>query len=74
MVAWRGYQQKRDCLMAKCEYCNKHTQFGRNKSHSQKRTLRKFKVNLQKTKVVENGILVKRTLCAQCIKTLAKMD
>jgi len=60
--------------MAKCEYCGKHTQFGKNKSHSQKRTRRTFKVNLQKTKVVEKGNLVKRTLCAQCIKTLAKMD
>ena len=56
----------------KCEYCGKTTQFGRNKSFSQKRTLRKFRANLQNTKVMEAGSLVKRTLCTTCIKTLAK--
>ncbi|KAB2906210.1 MAG: 50S ribosomal protein L28 [Anaerolineae bacterium] len=60
--------------MAKCEYCGKHTQFGRNKSFSQKRTPRTFRPNLQKTKVIENGKLVKRTLCTQCIRTASKMD
>ena len=60
--------------MATCEYCDKQTRFGRNKSHSQKRTRRTFKPNLQKTKVLENGVLVSRTLCARCIKTLAKAE
>jgi len=59
--------------MARCEYCDKHTQFGRNKSHSQKRTLRTYKANLQKVKVVEKGLLVQRTLCTSCIKTISKM-
>jgi large subunit ribosomal protein L28 len=59
--------------MAKCEHCEKHTRFGRNKSHSQKRTPRTFKANLQKVKVMENGVLVSRVLCAKCIKTLGKL-
>lgn len=59
--------------MAKCEYCDKHTRFGKNKPFSQKRTRRTFKPNLQKTKVMENGRLVSRTLCTKCIKNLSKL-
>ncbi len=58
--------------MAKCEYCGKHTQFGQNNPFSQKKTKRMFKPNLQKTKVMENGQLVRRTLCTRCIKNLSK--
>jgi large subunit ribosomal protein L28 len=58
--------------MAKCEYCGKHTQFGQRNPFSQKKTKRTFKPNLQKTKVLEEGQLVSRTLCTRCIKNLAK--
>lgn len=58
--------------MAKCEYCGKHTQFGQNNPFSQKKTKRMFKPNLQKTKVMEHGKLVSRTLCTRCIKSLGK--
>ena len=60
--------------MAKCDYCGKHTQFGQNKSFSQKRTPRQYRANLQRTKVLESGKVVKRTLCTSCIKTLAKPE
>jgi large subunit ribosomal protein L28 len=59
-------------LMAKCEYCGKHTTFGQNNPFSQKKTKRTFKPNLQKVRVMEQGRLVSRTLCAKCIKTLGK--
>lgn len=58
--------------MAKCEYCDKHTTFGQNNPFSQKKTKRTFKPNLQKVKVFERGLLVSRTLCTKCIKTLGK--
>jgi len=37
-----------------------------------KATNRKFKPNLQKVTLFENGRKVKKVLCAKCIKTLAK--
>jgi large subunit ribosomal protein L28 len=58
--------------MAKCENCGKTTAFGNNRSHSMKVTKRKFKPNLQTVRVFEGGRLVRKTLCAKCIKTLAK--
>ena len=58
--------------MAKCAHCGKTTTFGHNVSFSMRATNRKFRPNLQKVTVVENGRRVQKTLCAKCIRTLAK--
>ncbi len=58
--------------MAKCSHCGKTTTFGHNRSFSQRATNRKFRPNLQKVSVIENGRKVQKTLCAKCIRTLVK--
>ncbi|MEA3326372.1 MAG: 50S ribosomal protein L28 [Chloroflexota bacterium] len=58
--------------MAICEKCGKKTTFGHNRSHSMRATNRKFKPNLQKVTIYENGRLVRKTLCTRCIRTLVK--
>jgi len=67
IIARKGY-----ITMAKCNHCGKATTFGHNRSFSQRATNRTFKPNLQKVSVMEKGRLVKKTLCAKCIKTLGK--
>jgi large subunit ribosomal protein L28 len=59
--------------MAKCEACGKTTTFGHNRSFSMRATNRKFKPNLQKITIYENGQKVTKLLCAKCIKSLAKI-
>ncbi len=58
--------------MAKCEICGKTTTFGHNRSFSMRATNRKFKPNLQKATITENGKQVKKTICTRCMKTLVK--
>jgi len=58
--------------MATCNTCGKKTTFGHSRSFSQHATNRMFKPNLQKVTVFEKGRMVKKTLCAKCIKTLGK--
>jgi large subunit ribosomal protein L28 len=58
--------------MAKCENCGKTTTFGHNRSFSMRATNRKFKPNLQRVAVYENGVKVQKTLCARCIRTMVK--
>ncbi len=58
--------------MAKCEMCGKSPQFGHNVSHSNRKTRRQFKPNIQKVKLMEDGRLVSKNLCARCIRTLSK--
>jgi large subunit ribosomal protein L28 len=59
--------------MAHCATCGKTTTFGRNVSFSKRHTPRTFRPNLQKTRVLESGRLVQKTLCAKCIKALGKL-
>lgn len=58
--------------MAKCDRCGKTTTFGNNRSFSLRATARTFRPNLQKVSVLEHGRLVRKVLCASCIRTLAK--
>lgn len=58
--------------MAKCNNCGKTTMFGHNRSFSQRATNRKFKANLQKVSLLQNGKVVRQTLCTRCIKTYSK--
>ena len=60
--------------MAKCDICGKTPQFGHNVSHSNRKTKRQFKPNIQRVKIMENGRLVRKQLCARCIRTMSKDD
>jgi large subunit ribosomal protein L28 len=59
--------------MAKCAHCGKTTTFGQRRSFSMKASKRKFRPNLQRVRVAEAGRLVQKTLCAKCIKRLARI-
>jgi large subunit ribosomal protein L28 len=63
---------RKDLKMAVCAHCDKKTTFGNRRSFSMNATKRKFKPNLQKVTLYENGRKVKKVLCAKCIKTLGK--
>lgn len=58
--------------MAICEICGKSTKFGRSVPWSKKSTPRKFKPNLQKATIYEDGQKVRKTLCTRCLRTLVK--
>ena len=55
--------------MAKCESCGKAVQFGNNVSHSNRKTSKIWKPNIQKIRVTENGRNVKKYLCTRCIRS-----
>jgi large subunit ribosomal protein L28 len=63
---------RKDCIMAKCESCGKSTTFGHNRSFSMRATNRKFKPNLQKVTIFENGKKIRKTLCTRCMRTMVK--
>lgn len=58
--------------MAKCSHCGKSTTFGHKRSFSMRASNRTFKPNLQKTIVMEKGRVVRKVLCAKCIKAMSK--
>jgi large subunit ribosomal protein L28 len=73
VASWQSKKLKeRMGAMAKCQHCGKTTTFGHNRSFSMRATNRKFKANLQKVSVYENGQKVQKLLCTRCIRTLTK--
>jgi large subunit ribosomal protein L28 len=58
--------------MAKCDRCGKGPDFGHRVAHSKLATRRMFRPNLQRATIMENGRRRRMTLCAKCLKSLAK--
>lgn len=54
----------------RCDYCDKGVAVGHAVSHAKNRTRRLFKPNLQKLKVLRNGIAARVKFCTSCIQKL----
>ncbi|OWZ84174.1 50S ribosomal protein L28 [Natranaerobius trueperi] len=56
--------------MAKaCEICGKGSMTGSNVSHSNKKTKRKWKGNIQKLRAMVDGKPTRVKVCTQCIRS-----
>ncbi|HOJ85815.1 MAG: 50S ribosomal protein L28 [Elusimicrobiales bacterium] len=53
----------------KCKICGKSAKSGKSYSHSNKASIRKFKPNLQKQKIVLDGKTTTCYVCTTCIKS-----
>jgi large subunit ribosomal protein L28 len=51
-----------------CHSCGKRPAFGQSRSHSMVATKRRFDVNLQKVRIVENGAPKRAYVCTRCLK------
>ncbi|MFN4245973.1 MAG: 50S ribosomal protein L28 [Brevinematia bacterium] len=55
-------------MMARCWFCEKGTVFGHNVSHSNKKTRRLWKANIQRKKAIVNGVVKYVNICTKCLK------
>lgn len=55
--------------MAKCVVCTKGSVFGKDISHSNRKSSRLYKPNLQSVKVNEEGTVKSVKVCARCLKS-----
>jgi large subunit ribosomal protein L28 len=59
-------------MSQRCDRCGKSPMSGNNVSHSKVRTRRRFMPNLQPARVLQDGRLVRATLCTRCLRTATK--
>lgn len=52
-----------------CEICGKGQISGNQVSHSNRHTKRKWNVNVQKIRVIEDGSVVRKSVCTRCIRS-----
>ena len=55
--------------MAKCDVCGKATVYGKNVSHSVRKTNRTWKANVKSARVIENGTAKTIKVCSRCLRS-----
>jgi large subunit ribosomal protein L28 len=51
-----------------CSSCGRAPSFGNNRSHSMVATKRRFDPNLQRIRIIRDGVAVRAYVCTRCIK------
>lgn len=51
-----------------CSSCGRGPSFGNNRSHSMIATKRRFDANLQKLRILKDGVAVRAYVCTRCLK------
>lgn len=59
--------------MAVCEKCGKTLRFGRNVSHSKRRTPRVWRPNIRRVTLVLEGTPRRLNLCTRCLRSYHKV-
>lgn len=57
----------------RCDICERKPMHGNNVSHSQRRTRRRFVLNVQNRRIEINGVMRRVNICTRCIRTLSKV-
>jgi large subunit ribosomal protein L28 len=59
-------------MAARCDVCHRKPQYGHKVSHSNRKTNRRFKVNVQHRRIVLNGQVKTVYICTRCLRTMVK--
>jgi large subunit ribosomal protein L28 len=51
-----------------CSVCNRKPSFGHNRSHSMIATKRRFDPNLQRVRIMVDGVQKRAYVCTRCLK------
>lgn len=56
-------------MARKCFVCDKHTRSGNAVSHSQRKMRRQWLCNLQRVRILDDGVPRRTLVCAKCLKS-----
>lgn len=60
-------------MSARCDVCGRGAQYGHHVSHSNRKTNRRFNVNLQKRRLMIDGVVKNVKICTRCLRTMVKV-
>ncbi len=60
-------------MSGRCEVCERKPMYGNNVSFPQRRTRRRFVLNVQRRRVEINGAMKTVNICTRCLRTLSKL-
>ena len=60
-------------MSGRCEICLRKPLHGNNVSHSQRRTRRRFVLNVQNRRIHRDGQMRRVNICTRCMRTMNKL-
>jgi large subunit ribosomal protein L28 len=60
-------------MSGRCEVCERKPMHGNNVSFSQRRTRRRFVLNVQNRRVEINGVTRRVNICTRCLRNMSKL-
>lgn len=60
-------------MSGRCEICERKPMHGNNVSFSQRRTRRRFVLNVQRRRIAINGVMRTVHICTRCVRTMGKL-
>ncbi len=58
----------------RCDICLRKPQYGHNVSHAENKTNRRFALNIQRRRMVVDGVMRNVNICTRCLRTANKVD
>jgi large subunit ribosomal protein L28 len=60
-------------MSARCDVCRRKPMYGHNVSHSNRKTNRRFNLNLQSRRMMVDGEMKRVKICTRCLRTMVKV-
>jgi len=60
-------------MSGRCEICQRKPMHGNNVPFSQKRTRRRFVLNVQRRRIEIDGVMRTVNICTRCLRTMSKL-
>ena len=57
----------------RCDICERKPMYGNNVSHSQRRTRRRFVLNVQRRRIKIGNTMRNVNICTRCLRTMMKL-
>ena len=61
-------------MSSRCDVCRRTSQYGHSVSHSNRKTNRRFLVNIQRRRLVIDGTARHVHICTRCLRTMMKVE
>ena len=74
-IAPTPHRAAREFVMSsRCDVCRRTSQYGHSVSHSNRKTNRRFLVNIQRRRLVIDGTPRNVNVCTRCLRTMLKVE
>lgn len=65
---------RENVMSSRCDVCRRTSQYGHSVSHSNRKTNRRFLVNIQRRRLVIDGTPRNVHICTRCLRTMMKVE